>query len=101
MGMCEFGAGSGDPIKHIEKMVDLKERGWWDPGGMATHLMKFDDVQKAYDMYEQREEEVIKSVMTLMPSRSALSGPDFTISALLSLCLHDAGKVTALCASLQ
>ena len=59
------GASSGDPITHIETMVALKERGWWDPGEMATHIMKFDEVQRAYDMYEQREDEVIKSVMTL------------------------------------
>ena len=59
------GASSGDPITHIENMIALKERGWWDPGEMATHIMKFDDVQRAYDMYEQREDNVIKSVMTL------------------------------------
>ena len=59
------GATSGDPITHIETMIDLKERGWWDPGEMATHMMKFEDVQRAYDMYDRREDEVIKSVMTL------------------------------------
>lgn len=59
------GATSGDPITHIENMIELKERGWWDPGEMATHMMKFDDVQQAYDMYEQREDNIIKSVMTL------------------------------------
>ena len=59
------GATSGDAITHIEKMIELKERGWWDPGEMATHLMPFDEVQRAYDMYEAREDEVIKSVMTL------------------------------------
>ena len=47
-----LGATSGDPITHSETMIDLKERGWWDPGEMATHLMKFDDVPKAYDLYE-------------------------------------------------
>ena len=59
------GATSGDPITHIQTMIDLKERGWWDPGEMATHLMKFDDVQRAYDIYDQRQDNVIKSVMTL------------------------------------
>ena len=39
------GATSGDAITHIEKMIELKERGWWDPGEMATHLMPFDEVQ--------------------------------------------------------
>ncbi|MCI0791740.1 MAG: hypothetical protein J4O02_08220, partial [Chloroflexi bacterium] len=49
------GATSGDPITHIENMIALKERGWWDPGEMVTHTMPFDDVQKAYDMYENYE----------------------------------------------
>ena len=57
------GAGSGDPIGHIDRMIELKERGWWDPGQMKTHEMKFDNVQEAYDQYEQYEDNVIKVVL--------------------------------------
>ena len=53
-------AYSSDPIGHIKNMVDLKARGWWDPGEMTTHRMKFDDVKKAYDVFENREDNVIK-----------------------------------------
>ena len=58
------GAGSGDPIGHIDRMIELKERGWWDPGQMKTHEMKFDNVQEAYDQYEQYEDNVVKVLMT-------------------------------------
>ena len=54
---------SGDPTGHIERMVELKNRGWWDPSTMITHSMKFDDLQKAYDMYESREDNIIKVVL--------------------------------------
>lgn len=57
------GAVSGDAVTHIENMVELKARGWWDPGEMATHRIKFDDVQQAYDMYENREDNVVKVVL--------------------------------------
>ncbi|MCI0796101.1 MAG: zinc-binding dehydrogenase [Chloroflexi bacterium] len=59
------GATSGDPITHIENMIALKERGWWDPGEMVTHTMPFDDVQKAYDMYENYEDNMVKVVLTM------------------------------------
>ena len=58
------GAGSGDPIGHIDRMIELKERGWWDPGQMKTHEMKFDNVQEAYDQYEQYEDNVVKVLMS-------------------------------------
>ena len=35
-----------------------------DPGEMVTHNMAFDDVKAAYDMYENREDEVVKVVMS-------------------------------------
>ena len=59
------GAASGDAVGHIERMVELKERGWWDPGEMVTHRMSFDDVKPAYDMYENRDDEVVKVVMSM------------------------------------
>ncbi len=59
-----LGAASGDAVGHIQRMVELRERGWWDPGEMVTHEMSFDDVKNAYDMYENREDEIVKAVMS-------------------------------------
>ena len=59
------GAASADAIDHIQTMVELKQRGWWDPGEMVTHRMSFDDVNAAYDMYENIEDDVVKVVMSI------------------------------------
>ena len=59
------GARSGDPISHIREMVGLRERGWCDPGKLITHRIGFSQVQTAYDMYEQRLDNVIKVVMDI------------------------------------
>ncbi len=58
------GAGSGDPIGHIDRMIALKDRGWWNPGEMKTHEMNFEEVQGAYDQYEQYEDGVVKVVLS-------------------------------------
>ena len=57
------GSRSGDPISHIREIVGLRERGWCDPGKLVTHRMPFSNVQAAYDMYEQQQDNVIKVVM--------------------------------------
>ena len=59
------GARSGDPISHIREIVGLRERGWCDPGKLITHRMGLSKVQTAYDMYEQRLDNVIKVVMNI------------------------------------
>ena len=59
------GAASADAINHIETMIELKQRGWWDPGEMVTHRMNFDDVKAAYDMYENIEDDVVKVVLSM------------------------------------
>ncbi len=59
------GAASGDAVGHIERMVELKEHGWWDPGEMVTHRMGFDDVKAAYDMYENRDDQVVKVALSM------------------------------------
>ena len=61
--IATIGATSGDAIHHIETMISLKDRGWWDPGEMVTHRLPFDEVKKAYDMYENREDNVVKVVL--------------------------------------
>ncbi len=59
------GARSGDPISHIREIVGLRERGWCDPGKLLTHHVGLSQVQQAYDMYEQRTDNVIKVVMNI------------------------------------
>ena len=61
------GARSGDPTTHIRNMVGLRERGQVDPGKMVTHRVGFnpDDVNKAYQMYENREDNIVKVVMNV------------------------------------
>ena len=59
------GARSGDPISQIQDIVALRQRGWCDPSQLITHRMGFSDVQKAYDMYEQRQDNIIKVVMNI------------------------------------
>ena len=59
------GARTPNVTAHIERMVELKTRGLVDPGRMVTHRIGFGDVQRAYDMYEQQQDEVIKVVMSL------------------------------------
>ena len=46
-------------------MVNLRQRGWADPGQLITHRMGFSNVQNAYDMYEQQQDNVIKVVMDI------------------------------------
>ena len=46
-------------------MVDLRARGWADPAELITHRVGFSEIQQAYDMYEQREDNIIKVVMDI------------------------------------
>ena len=61
------GARSGDPTTHIKEIVALRERGWVDPARMVTHRLDFNanDVNDAYEMYEQHRDQVIKVVMSI------------------------------------
>ena len=61
------GGRSSDPITHIKEIVALRERGWIDPSQMVTHRLGFnaDDVNRAYEMYEQRQDNIIKVVMSV------------------------------------
>ncbi|MCE2463358.1 MAG: hypothetical protein J4F46_05525 [Dehalococcoidia bacterium] len=45
----------------------LRDRGWIDPARMVTHRLGFnaEDVNKAYEMYEQRQDNIIKVVMSV------------------------------------
>lgn len=57
------GGRSADPIAHIQAMVDLKARGWWDPGELITHQLPFSKAQQAYEMYASRKNGVVKIVL--------------------------------------
>ncbi len=61
------GARSGDPTSHIKEMVGLRERGWVDPARMVTHRLGFnvDDVNRAYQMYEERMDNIVKAVIAM------------------------------------
>ena len=56
-------AATSQPTKDIREMIALKERGWADPGLLKSHNLGFEDVQKAYDMYSDQSDGVIKVVM--------------------------------------
>lgn len=53
-----------EPMAPIRSMVELKRRGLIDPGALVTHRLAFEEVQRAYDMYEGQRDGVIK-VMSL------------------------------------
>ena len=52
-----------DITSHIELMVELKRRGWWDPAELITHRLPFDEVQRAFDMYADHDDRIVKAVM--------------------------------------
>ena len=54
-----------DPTAFIKKAVDLVEQGRIDISWLITHKMDFKEVQKAYDLYEQRSNGVIKVVINI------------------------------------
>jgi threonine dehydrogenase-like Zn-dependent dehydrogenase len=58
-------AATSQPTKDIREMIALKERGWADPGVLKSHNLDFDDVQKAYDMYSDYSDGVIKVAMNV------------------------------------
>ena len=54
-----------DPMAPIRTMVDLKQRGWCDPGQMVTHRLPFAEVQRAFELYEGQQDGIIKVVMSI------------------------------------
>ncbi len=52
-----------DILSHIELMVELKRRGWWDPAELITHRLSFDEVQNAFNMYTDHDDDILKVVM--------------------------------------
>lgn len=58
-------AGTESPVREIREIVNLRERGWIDPGVLKTHLWTFDRMPEAFDLYMQRRDKVIKVVMEM------------------------------------
>ena len=50
--------------KISDRMIELKKRGWWNPGEMKTHEIGFSAVNEAYKQYENYEDGIIKIVMS-------------------------------------
>ena len=48
------------PVQEIREVVELRDRGWADPGLLKTHESDFDDLPQAYEQYRNREDGVIK-----------------------------------------
>ncbi len=48
------------PVQEIREVVELRDRGWADPGLLKTHESNFDDLPAAYEQYRKREDGVIK-----------------------------------------
>ena len=59
------GGSSGNAIDHINKMIELKDRGWWNPGEMITHNLNFESANDAYNMYENRTDNIIKVAISI------------------------------------
>ena len=59
------GGSSGDSIGHINRMIELKDRDWWNPGEMITHNLNFESANDAYEMYENRTDNIIKVAISI------------------------------------
>jgi threonine dehydrogenase-like Zn-dependent dehydrogenase len=56
--------GSGE-VNEIREMVELRKRGWIDPGRLKTHTMSWSRIQEAFELYEARRDGVIKVIMSV------------------------------------
>ncbi|MCH7705825.1 MAG: zinc-binding dehydrogenase, partial [Chloroflexi bacterium] len=63
--VATIGARSGNPTQHIKECVDLVAQGRLDLSHLVTHRMTLDDVQKAYDMYSEKTDGIIKVIMDI------------------------------------
>ena len=53
-------AATSEPVQEIRELVELRDRGWADPGLLKTHETEFDNLPEAYEQYRKREDGVIK-----------------------------------------
>jgi L-iditol 2-dehydrogenase len=53
-------AGTEEPLKEIKEIIELTKDGWINPGILKSHNLDWEDAQKAFEMYANKEDEVIK-----------------------------------------
>lgn len=53
-------AATNLPVQEIREIVELRDRGWVDPGLLKTHEASFDDLAESYEQYRKREDGIIK-----------------------------------------
>ena len=58
-------AGSDDATSCIADMVALRDRGWMDPSRLTTHNHDWSQIPEAYDMYADRTDGIIKTVISI------------------------------------
>lgn len=63
--LVTVGSRTDDPSGYVKECVNLVSEGLLDPSPLITHRLPFDDVQKAYDMYSDKKDNVIKVVLEL------------------------------------
>jgi L-iditol 2-dehydrogenase len=56
-------AGTETPVKEIREIVELRDRGWIDPGLLKSHLWSIDRMPEAFETYMHRRDNVVKIVM--------------------------------------
>ncbi|MBI2966138.1 MAG: zinc-binding dehydrogenase [Chloroflexi bacterium] len=58
-------AAGPTPVQEIREIVALRDRGWIDPGKLKTHNSTWSEVSKAYQMYADHADGVIKVAMAV------------------------------------
>ena len=58
-------ARAGTMPRYVKQVVHMVDQGRLDPSVFVTHRMKAEDIQRAFSMYEERSDSVIKVVMDL------------------------------------
>ena len=58
-------ARAGTMPRYVKQVVHMVDQGRLDPSVFVTHRMKAEEIQRAFTMYEERSDSVIKVVMDL------------------------------------
>ena len=51
-------------LGHMQRLLNMVESGQIDMTPLITHHMKLDDMVKAYDLFENNQNEVVKIAVT-------------------------------------
>ena len=58
-------ARAGTMPQYVRQVVHMVDQGRLDPSMLVTHRMPAEDVQKAFVMYEERADGIVKVVMDM------------------------------------